>query len=70
MKSMKKSSLLKEEEKKMFAEMNILKDLDHPNIVKLYELFQDDENYYLITECLFYISLLAFFNEYFYYFYQ
>ena len=50
MKSMKKSSLLKEEESKMFAEMNILKDLDHPNIVKLYELFQDDENYYLITE--------------------
>jgi calcium-dependent protein kinase len=50
MKSMKKSSLLKEEEKKMFAEMNILKDLDHPNIVKLYELFQDEENYYLITE--------------------
>ena len=50
MKSMKKSSLLKEEESKMFAEMNILKDLDHPNIVKLYELFQDEENYYLITE--------------------
>ena len=65
MKSMKKSSLLKEEEKKMFAEMNILKDLDHPNIVKLYELFQDEENYYLITECLFYINLLALFMNHF-----
>ncbi len=34
----------------MFAEVNILKDLDHPNIVKLYELYQDDKYYYLITE--------------------
>ena len=30
--------------------MDILKKLDHPNIVKLYELYQDDVNYYLITE--------------------
>lgn len=47
---MKKSSLIKEEENKLFSEMNILKSLDHPNIVKLYELFQNEENYYLITE--------------------
>lgn len=60
MKSMKKSSLLKEEERKMFAEMNILKDLDHPNIVKLYELFQDDDNYYLITELIYSKLLLIF----------
>jgi calcium-dependent protein kinase len=32
--------------------MNILKEIDHPNIVKLYELYQDDNNYYLITEFL------------------
>jgi len=30
--------------------VNILKTLDHPNILKLIELFQDDSNYYLITE--------------------
>lgn len=60
MKSMKKTSLLKEEETKMFAEMNILKNLDQPNIVRLYELFQDEENYYLITECVFYFSKLGF----------
>lgn len=60
MKSMKKSSLLKEEERKMFAEMNILKDLDHPNIVKLYELFQDDENYYLITEFILFSTSINF----------
>lgn len=34
----------------MFAEVNILKRLDHPNIVKLYELYQDNKNYYLVTE--------------------
>jgi len=50
MKSIKKKSILKEDEERMFAEMNILKDLDHPNILKLYELFQDENNYYLITE--------------------
>lgn len=32
--------------------MNILKNLDHPNIVKLYELYQDTTSYYLVTEYL------------------
>lgn len=32
--------------------MNILKNLDHPHIVRLYELFQDEANYYLVTEYL------------------
>ena len=32
--------------------MSILKDLDHPNTVKLHELFEDDRFYYLITEYL------------------
>ncbi len=50
MKAIKKSSLIKEEEERMFAELNILKYLDHPNIVKLFELYQDDKYYYLITE--------------------
>jgi serine/threonine protein kinase len=34
----------------MFAEVNVLKMTDHPNIIKLYELYQDDIHYYLITE--------------------
>lgn len=50
MKVLKKENLIKEEEKKLFAELDILKNLDHPHIVKLFELFQDNENYYLITE--------------------
>ena len=52
MKSMKKSSVLKEEEAKMFSEMNILKNLDHPHIVKLFELYQDTKHYYMVTEYL------------------
>lgn len=31
-------------------EINILKRLDHPNILKLFEFFQDDINYYIVTE--------------------
>ena len=34
----------------MFSEMNILKTLDHPHIIRLYELYQDSKSYYLITE--------------------
>jgi calcium-dependent protein kinase len=32
------------------SEINILKRLDHPNILKLFEFFQDDMNYYIVTE--------------------
>lgn len=52
MKAIKKKSVLKEDQEKLFSEVSILKDLDHPNIVKLYELFQDDNYYYLVTEYL------------------
>ena len=27
-----------------------MKKLDHPNILRLYEIFQDDKKYYLVTE--------------------
>lgn len=42
--------------------MNILKNLDHPHIVKLFELFQDENNYYLVTEYL--INFYLFFFRY------
>ena len=32
--------------------MNILKNLDHPHIVKLFELYQDHKYYFLVTEYL------------------
>ena len=40
----------KASEKKTDEEIELLKQLDHPNIVKLFEYFSDDDKYYLITE--------------------
>ena len=40
----------KTSEKKTDEEIELLKQLDHPNIVKLFEYFSDDDKYYLITE--------------------
>lgn len=40
-----------EDEKNMlFNEINNLKDLDHPNIIKMYEFFEDPKRYYIVTE--------------------
>jgi calcium-dependent protein kinase len=32
------------------SEVEILRKLDHPNIIKLYEIFEDDKNLYLVQE--------------------
>ena len=37
---------------KFLNEIAILKVLDHPNILKLYEFFEDSRNYYLVTDYL------------------
>lgn len=48
---MKKSKFKTPSELKMIKnEIQILKQVDHPNIIKLFEFFEDDENFYLITE--------------------
>ena len=39
-----------EDKTQLFAEMEILKELDHPNIMKLLEIWQDKTYYYLISE--------------------
>ena len=38
--------------KKTIKEINLLKKLDHPNIVKYYDYFEDEENIYIIMEYL------------------
>ena len=35
---------------KLRNEISILRHLDHPNIVKIYEVFQDNENFYIVSE--------------------
>lgn len=35
---------------RFLTEVKILQTLDHPNIIKLYEYFEDDKNVYLVTE--------------------
>jgi calcium-dependent protein kinase len=39
-----------EEKNMLFNEINNLKDLDHPNIIKMYEFFEDPKRYYIVTE--------------------
>jgi calcium-dependent protein kinase len=45
-----KKRLAEEEKQKLLNEIDILKCLDHPNILKLYEFFQDQKRYFLVTE--------------------
>ena len=37
-------------DKDITREINIMKNLDHPHIIKLYEFYKDNENYYLVNE--------------------
>jgi calcium-dependent protein kinase len=39
-----------EEKIMLFNEINNLKNIDHPNILKMYEFFEDEKRYYIITE--------------------
>ena len=45
-----KNCLEEEEKHKMLTEIDILRKMDHPNILKLYEFFQDEKRYFLVTE--------------------
>lgn len=49
-KLIRKDAMTAEEEQSFKDEIAILSKLDHPNILKLYEVFTDDKRYYLVTE--------------------
>lgn len=36
----------------LLAEIEILKKIDHPNIMKIYEFYQDSKNYYIVMELI------------------
>ena len=50
MKTISKASLKQTGESKFFEEVEILKSLDHPNILRVFEFYQNEKKYYLITE--------------------
>ena len=38
------------ERSRMYQEIKILKQLDHPNIVKIFDFYDDDDYMYIVTE--------------------
>mmetsp|Transcript_29464 Transcript_29464/g.33751 ORF Transcript_29464/g.33751 Transcript_29464/m.33751 type:complete len:116 (-) Transcript_29464:1144-1491(-) len=49
-KIIRKDTLKGTSKESFFNEIEIMKRLDHPNILKLFEVYQDEKRYYLITE--------------------
>lgn len=47
---MKKGAMNAEEKVRLMYEIDILKNLNHPNIVRLFEVFEDDNEIMLVTE--------------------
>ena len=31
-------------------EVNVLKEMDHPNIIRIFEFYEDEESYHIVTE--------------------
>ena len=46
----KQNSLIESNEDDVLNEINVLKKIDLPSIIKIFEFYVDDKNYYLITE--------------------
>ena len=45
------------EKRRFLKEMSALRIMDHPNIVRLYETYNDDKRYYLVTEYIIHVTL-------------
>jgi calcium-dependent protein kinase len=45
-----RSFMTEETEKKFAMEVALQKKIDHPNVVRLYEVFKDERAYYLVEE--------------------
>lgn len=48
MKIIRKDQVTEEQMQSLMEEIDILSELDHPNIVKIYEYYQDNETFSLI----------------------
>jgi calcium/calmodulin-dependent protein kinase I len=47
-----KAKLTEEDEAALQDEISVLKELQHPNIIRLYDVFDEKQYYYLVTECM------------------
>lgn len=52
MKELKKAEIPKEDLKSIQNEINLLTELDNPNIMKIYETIESSKSFYIICECL------------------
>ena len=52
MKVIRKDEVSAEKQASLINEIGILRQLDHPNIVKIYEFYQDVQSFYIITELI------------------
>ena len=41
---------MEEDTESLHNELHILRGIDHPNILKLFEYFEDDKRYYIVTD--------------------
>ena len=44
------NDLIESNDQEVLNEINILKRIDLPSVIKIFEFYVDDKNYYLITE--------------------
>lgn len=49
-KVLKKDDMKKEDQQALLNEINTLRSFDHPNIVKIFEYFEDEKRFYIVTE--------------------
>jgi calcium-dependent protein kinase len=49
-KVLRKAHMDEDEKRMFFNEISVLRDLDHPNILKMYEFFEDEKRYYIVTD--------------------
>ena len=47
----------------MKNEIQILENISHPNIVRIYEIVHDDSNYYIISELMYLGDLYVYAND-------
>ena len=52
MKELKKAEIPEDHLKMIENEVNLLTELDHPNIMKIYETIESSKSFYIICECL------------------